>query len=41
MSRPRIARLRIVILASTSALMALATIVASVAADSTGGPFPK
>lgn len=41
MSPSRFARLRIVVIAGGSALVALATIVSAVFADSTGGPFPK
>lgn len=41
MSLPRFARLRIVVVASGSALVALASIVSMVFADSTGGPFPR
>ena len=41
MSRSRAARLRIVVLASTTALFALASMASTVFADSTGGWFPR
>lgn len=41
MSRPRIAQLRIFVVASASALVALASFVATVLADSNGVPYPR